>query len=322
MKRSNNSSRREKISLSPISRMGWLSLILSLASETSAFDSSPRQPFAMLGSRSSLRDTSIDSYGRQNLPRKASTSTRLQYRDGSDDPTYVKPSFISSKWWNSLFSSESDTVSEQDNVDEYLEFLDRRYNRLHEEKEQKPFSAIDWLLQGHSSDPETLTSKQQKEDALYVLGVAGLASQKLLQKHPQLSSEHNNDDTITTTAVEATTMTIEALNALATSTDEVTFGHLFIKKVLVPFAKLLYFVHRRKQIFLNIQAERSREFTSKVARSTARIVLFGPKTLAKFILEVGGGKPNITSAVALASALVVLARPVFRAVVTEGSVGP
>ena len=69
-------------------------------------------------------------------------------------------------------------------VDNYLEFLDRRYQRLHEEEEPRrdtKFSAWKWLTQG-SDDSEPL--KQQKtDDALYVLGVAGLASEKLLQKH-------------------------------------------------------------------------------------------------------------------------------------------
>jgi hypothetical protein len=240
----------------------------------------------------------------------------LQYRDGREDPTSMRPSLISSKWWNGLFSSQADTVSEQDSVDEYLEFLDRRYNRLHEEKEETPFSAIDWLLQGSSSNHEVLASHQQKEDALYVLGVAGLASQKLLQKHPQLSCQEGAIKTIT---AEVDRKPTEALDAIvAAADDDAPLANLFIKNILIPFAKVLYFVHSRKQMFVNVQVRRARQFASQAVKKTLRTVLYGPQYVSKFILEVGGGKRTIVSTVAFCSALLVLARPIIKAVITEG----
>jgi hypothetical protein len=312
---SNNISSRGDMTLSSLSRVGWLSLILSFASDATAFQSSPREPFALLH-RGAVRDTSTEVYGRQNYHRKTSTTTRLQYRDGNEDPQAVKPSWISSRWWNSIFSSQSDSVNEQDGVDAHLEFLDRRYNRLHEEKEEKPFSAINWLLQGPGKEGDILPSQQEKEDALYVLGVAGLASQKLLQKHP-----HRADKEVSTLK-EATPVPIEAIDALAASAEDVTFGHLLIKKVLVPLVKLFYFVHRRKQIFLNVQYQRARHFVGTAAKTAIRALFYGPSKAFEVILEIGGGKANVVTTLAIASTLFLLTRPLMQAVVTESSIIP
>jgi hypothetical protein len=309
---SNNISSRGDMALSSLSRVGWLSLILSFASKATAFQLSPREPFALLH-RGAVPDTSTEVYGRQNYPRKT-TSTRLQYRDGNEDPQAVK----TSKWWNSVFSSQSDSGNEQDGVDAHLEFLDRRYNRLHEEvKQEKPFSAINWLLQGQGKEGDILPSQQEKEDALYVLGVAGMASEKLLQKHP-----HLNADKEVSTLKKATPVPIEALDALAASSEDVTFGHLMIKKVLVPIVRLLYFVHRRKQMFLNVQYKRVGHFVGKTGKTTIRALLNAPTKAFEVILEIGGGKANIVSTLAIASTLFLLTRPLMQAVVTEASIKP
>lgn len=292
-----------------------MSLMLSLASEATAFHSSTPEPFAMLHRRA-VRDTSTEAYGRQNFPRKTSISTRLHYREGIEDPQAVKSSVVSSSsnWWDNLFPSPSDSVNEQDSVDEYLEFLDRRYNRLHEEREEKPFSAINWLLQEPEESEVVVASQQQKDDALYVLGVAGLASQKLLQKHPQLSAEQGPK------LKEATSVSIEALDAIATSADGITFGNLVIRKLLVPLVKVLYFVNRRKQIFLNVQSRRARQLIGKAARTTLRTVVYGPVKAIEAILDIGGGRSNVISTLAIASTMFLLMRPLIQAVVTESPV--
>lgn len=69
---------------------------------------------------------------------------------------------------------------EQANVDDYLVFLERRYQRLNDENppSEHTFLAWNWLL-------ETKSTKERQMDhknALHILGVANLASQKLLQK--------------------------------------------------------------------------------------------------------------------------------------------
>jgi len=88
---------------------------------------------------------------------------------------------------------------EQRNIDEYLEFLDRRYNRLHSDEilpggtnelteSSGKNSPWNWLfdMNGASSIDNLFSQHVQqsmKDDALYILGVAELASSRLLQKH-------------------------------------------------------------------------------------------------------------------------------------------
>eukprot|EP00980_Cylindrotheca_fusiformis_P013935 scaffold3618_cov129-Cylindrotheca_fusiformis.AAC.35 len=291
---------RHDRALSPIYGVGWMSLMLSLASRTSAFYSSTPEPLAMIH-REGIRKGASTAQGRQEI-----STTRLQYRDGSEDIQAVKPSMVSSSWWDKLFPSQSDSATEQDSVDEYLEFLDRRYNRLHEEGEEKPFSAISWLLEEEESSP----ANQQKENALYVLGVAGMASQKFLQKHPHLASENEESKLKGSKPIR-----VEALDAIATASEDASFGNLVIKKVLVPLVKVMYFVHRRKQVFF----QRVRQFSTKTAKMAIRSLVYGPAKAADFILEIGGGKSNIASTLAFVSTICLLLRPLIQAVATEGS---
>lgn len=281
----------------------------------------------MLGSRTRVRDTSTDSYGspKTTNSRQEILSTRLQYRDGNEDPFSAR-SLVSYRWWNSLFSSTKSSggpaavdTTEQDTVDDYLEFLDRRYRRLHDEDEKeepKPFSALNWLLQG--DDEKIIASQQQQEDALYVLGVAGLASQKLLQKHPHIPSNNNRP-----AIQEASSPVIDALDALDASVEESTsLGHIMVRKFLVPFVKLLYFIERRKQMFVNVQMKRARGLIKSAARSSVRALVYGPKNVGNAILEIGGGKRNVVSTFAFATSVVLLAQPVLQAIITESSVNP
>lgn len=78
----------------------------------------------------------------------------------------------------------------QENLDGYLEFLDRRYNRLRRKDEPQPqlsgpTATWNWIFDHHQSASGIIQSNndQAREDALYALGVADLASNKLLQKY-------------------------------------------------------------------------------------------------------------------------------------------
>ncbi|CAJ1953320.1 unnamed protein product [Cylindrotheca closterium] len=290
-------------------------LLLSLSSSSSAFHSSRREPFAMLYRRD-VRDTSTDFYreSTSSHPRQAPTTSRLQYSDGNEEDSSSTREPV---WWNGLFTPQSDTINEQDSVDKYLEFLHKRYDRLHEEKEEEnPLSAMNWLLQG-SPKGEVLASKQQKEDALYVLGVAGLASQKLLQKHPQLVDAKQDSDIRVMSRPPAP---IEALDTIVTSAEDVTFGHLVIKRVLVPFVKVLYFVHRQKQLFLDVQLSRAKGHATNLTKKVVRSLIYAPVRITKSIIDFGGGRASIGSTLALASAMFVLLRPLLQGLLSEGTV--
>lgn len=82
----------------------------------------------------------------------------------------------------------------QENLDGYLEFLDRRYNRLRRKDEPQPqlsgpTATWNWIFDHHQSASGSSegviqsNNDQAREDALYALGVADLASNKLLQKY-------------------------------------------------------------------------------------------------------------------------------------------
>ena len=114
-------------------------------------------------------------------------------------------------WWTAAKtrraheSAQEDALerSEQYDLDKYLESVDKRYKRLHQrehrssraraqqkkQQQQKNKSsgegytnALSWLLATEESSSEALEQRRQ-EDGIYVLGLAGLASDRLLQKH-------------------------------------------------------------------------------------------------------------------------------------------
>lgn len=82
----------------------------------------------------------------------------------------------------------SDETNQQFVVDKYLESIERRYNRVHQveltdDTNQRVLSsAWTWL----TADESTFRQEERqrsRDDALYVLGLAELASARLLQKH-------------------------------------------------------------------------------------------------------------------------------------------
>lgn len=79
-------------------------------------------------------------------------------------------------------------------VDKYLESIDRRYKRVHQmdtREGQRGFtSALSWLTAKKTSLKEEQIQRSA-DDALHVLGLADLASARLLQKH-QLSVTQAN----------------------------------------------------------------------------------------------------------------------------------
>ncbi|KAL3913520.1 MAG: hypothetical protein SGILL_006454, partial [Bacillariaceae sp.] len=232
-------------------------------------------------------------------------------------------------------------LSQQEQVDDYLEFLDKRYKRVHREEKRhlkneakrqekaQPFSAMEWLMSSSVSTP----TDAQNEDALYALGVAGLASERLLQKHhlpkqdspTSASTDGNNNDVIEVTAY-ATTEDDED-GALSDSTAvSVAPNHVFIKKVLVPMIRALYILQRRKDMALQrvrtaVTSVASKSF-GRIVRPVALRLRKGPKGVVDALLDIGGGKRNVVMTLACAYTAVLVLRPMLQAAVTEASVGP
>jgi hypothetical protein len=160
---------------------------------------------------------------RRNLLAVASTGARTSGSRQNPNPAQVAPKTSESERPGGLLGGllsrtrprrritarNNHTDSEQFKLDEYLEYIDRRYKRVHagevssvklrKQSESKKTSkhseddkgistALNWLLQGSSSssatdDCDALCQQQKQRDALEVLGLAGLASAELLRKH-------------------------------------------------------------------------------------------------------------------------------------------
>jgi hypothetical protein len=332
-------------SSSTLSTMGIVSLLLSMTTDVSAFhNAGVKQPLAATGTPGAFASelaSGTDFYGESNRASHTSSSsrpsshhhhsiistTRLQYRNGNEDTVLAasSPSSITNKWWgNTLSLADAAEVEEDDNqqvVDEYLEFLDRRYRRLHntepEEEKSKPFSALNWLIQGSPNRNDVVASKQQQEDALYALGVAGLASQKLLQKH------HQEHGPTSATAVQERPRPIrdESSNQVAAiSFSESQIGSTIANKVILPVVRIFYMIEHRKQLFIRAQVQKLRAVLSLMVKSIAKSLMQGPISTTKAVLEIGGGKKNIALTFTVAYTVFLLLRPILQALVTENPV--
>lgn len=275
--------------------------------------------------------------------------TRLQFCDNASSKTTIE-----SGWWRKLFTTSTVTSSspdrpimseseEQDNVDAYLEFLDKRYRRLHCDdtkddksssqqrlgsKKSKSFSAIDWLTAGGNDNTNAVTTsqEQQEEDALYVLGVAGLASQKLLQKHhlpnpnkPASQSTKISSDGMSTDAVGINREKFFELDDHndAKST-KIKSSEMLVKVILLPIVRIIYLAQRQKHLFLKIVHQNLAEVATKLKNTITTKFSRGPKSIGNALLTICGGRQNILRTVAIGYATIVFLRPLLRAILAEG----
>jgi hypothetical protein len=229
-----------------------------------------------------------------------------------------------------------------------LEFLDRRYRRLHsddkkEEKAQsklqvssssrkgKSFSAMEWLTNGGSNNANILsTTKEQEEDALYVLGVAGLASEKLLQKHhlptTRNPSFHPNMGTSSTDrsaislerVVELKEQIDDAIEINEKQSMKAKMNQLVLNNFLLPIIRVMYLLQRQKQLFVKMVQQIVATVATKATDGVVNTLSQGPKSILNAILAIGGGKTNILRTVTVGYATVVLFRPLLQLVFAEG----
>mmetsp|Transcript_18048 Transcript_18048/g.25500 ORF Transcript_18048/g.25500 Transcript_18048/m.25500 type:complete len:356 (-) Transcript_18048:282-1349(-) len=178
--------------------------LLAMSGRSSAMSTSSKNS-SELGAIASSKGR----HSTSNLSRKSNYFS-LKFRDSDEDQSraYIVQNGQHS-WWNALYrrsvchgsgprnvtirdsvtaSSDLQPETQQYVLDNYLESIDKRYKRLHqgERKEdtssQKGFTnALKWIM--HMESSSQLEELKKQEDALYVLGLAELASNRLLQKH-------------------------------------------------------------------------------------------------------------------------------------------
>ena len=313
-----------------------------MSADVSAFNAGVKHPSVMTTPGAFARElaSSTDFYGRSDISatigsvisprsrRSHSISTRLQYNNGNEDSvTAVSSPSSANKWWGNVFSSVDAEVEEenQEVVDQYLEFLDRRYHRLHTEQEEekpKPFSSLSWLIQASQDRNDAVASKQQEEDALYILGVAGLASQKLLQKH---HVAHHEQGPTSATAVQERPSPIldESSNQVAAkSFSESQIGSTIANKVILPVVRILYIIEHRKHLFVQAQVQKLRAVLSLMVKPIAKTLFQGPISATKALFQIGGGKKHLALPFTVAYTVFILMRPMLQAVVMESPAGP
>mmetsp|Transcript_11821 Transcript_11821/g.33947 ORF Transcript_11821/g.33947 Transcript_11821/m.33947 type:complete len:386 (-) Transcript_11821:190-1347(-) len=304
--------------------------------------------------RSLSSPTSFSRVARKQQP--TSALTQLQFSDDGDSNVHLE-----SSWWRKIFTAphqssasvpNTDTKStsmikseEQESVDAYLEFLDRRYRRLHcgddnegkaksalqndssEEKTTKSFSAMDWLMKGSGSNNSNAvtTTRQQQEDALYVLGVAGLASQKLLQKHqlPTTMNQQQKDRTETATidkVVELKEQIDDAIEVSSNTSLRSDVNSMILNNVLLPVIRILYWVQRQKQLLFRMIRKGVKAVATKAANGVVETLSQEPASMISTILSIGGGKQNILRTVTVGYTTVLVFRPLLHAMFAEGLV--
>jgi len=338
-----------------------LYLLIATASVVSAFNCNT----STASVRTSLRSYSTGTYRSRarSSPsialslRKTSIRTRLQFSDDTSSSVT-----IDSGWWRKLFTVSSrlqnrSTITssspdrsvaseseEQENVDTYLEFLDKRYRRLHcddtkeekamskqrdpsSSKNYKPFSTMDWLITGGNNNTNVMTtSREQQADALYVLGVAGLASQKLLQKHHlpttitfcDQSREVSSDISSTEAPAQDLEKAQELNDKIDTNSIKIKMNEKFEKIFLLPIIRAIYLARRQKQLILKMLQQHITESASKMTGALSIAISRGPKSILNAMLGIGGGRQNIMRTIAIGYATIVIFRPLLQAVFAEG----
>jgi hypothetical protein len=188
--------------------------------------------------------------------------------------------------------------SQQANVDDYLEFLERRYKRLNEDeggqRSDAKFSTWKWLTEG-ADDDSTKDTQRNANSALHVLGLAGLASEKLLHKYHIAVKRPESTPSINAEAFDA---------ALCAPSVTATVGAM-----IKPLA------FQRKRL-LDFQAAKLRTLSSVLLKTLKTAPI---KTVQKLV-DLSGGKKTVSMTLAVMSVVMfTVVRPLSQSIVSEGA---
>ncbi len=254
----------------------------------------------------------------QNFPLlRSRTTTNLFFRQGDQEDSDERKkdhrdaaqlySRRFSRWWNSIRRGNAEPDDATKLVDDYLEFLDRRYHRLHDKQSSKgvKFSALNWLM-----EKPTIT-EDEKADALFVLGLAELASDRLLEKHHIAVPRDHKAVPQQVGSKSASSQVVVEAELVETSAD-VTGSSPFVS---LP-GEVLRKIGAGRQQLITIQA---RQLRAAVVLLMKTLISLPGKTL-RALWHLGGGKKTLTlTGCALITAVVVV-RPVVQALVKQKTI--
>ena len=209
----------------------------------------------------------------------------------------------SSRWWNPLSakSSSSSNGKSSSSVDDYLEFLERRYSRLYDNEQKQEsrakFSVMSWLQQGEASE-----SSSSPSNAMYALGVAGIAGKQLLEKH--------SNSVVTKRATFEDAQIVDKTPSAQLSAETTLFSSVIATKLGPIFRKISH----KRQMLIRYESQKLNAAIVFLLKSALRL----PVKVGKAVWNMGGGKKTIALTFTVAAALtLVLMRPIAEAVSTS-----
>jgi len=176
----------------------------------------------------------------------------------------------------------SSEIDQQFILDEYLESIDRRYKRVHQgetkdDRSQRGFtSAWAWLTADESSFVEE-EKRRKKDNALCVLGLAELASVRLLQKHHlpiDQSQKQSSDGT--------NSMTIDVRGDKDSETNHSNRGILAAKN-LARFLNRMQKAYSYRCVVVSMQLRAGFYHTLRNSRSTVMQFLVASSIMSRCI---------------------------------------
>jgi hypothetical protein len=190
---------------------------------------------------------------------------------------------------------------EQYVLDDYLEFVDRRYQRLHGDGYTVNVNGIGSAWSWLNRDPKAAVAVKQQEDALCVLGLAGLASQRLLDKHHLNLMESGKDLKISSSEPMEVCTISEVVDIEA---KPLNIGTRVLQKI--GAARLAFIQLQTRYLFAAI-------------RKTMRFIPLALQKTSEAFVKHGGGRETLTAATAFAATLVVIAKPLGFALLRKSS---
>jgi len=191
-------------------------------------------------------------------------------------------------------------TDQQSVLDSYLESIDRRYKRVHQtdttdDTNQRTFTnAWTWLTANESSTKQE-EKQRSKEDALYVLGLAQLASARLIRKHHLPVGQSHGRLQKNSRSI---TIDVRGENDIE-STPFIQAAH--VAKACVRFLTSMYRTYIYHCIIVSLQIRAGIYDTLRRVRTTSSKLL---ATLSSTVLSTRGSKLTLLFATGIAATII------------------
>mmetsp|Transcript_21894 Transcript_21894/g.32242 ORF Transcript_21894/g.32242 Transcript_21894/m.32242 type:complete len:226 (+) Transcript_21894:3-680(+) len=206
---------------------------------------------------------------------------------------------------------------EQPVLDDYIEFLDRRYNRLHRNEEEDALgvnTVCGWFMS--LSPPSYVSPSRKQEDSLCILGLTEVASNDLLRKHKLDATDKGTSMGSSMPSIAISTLSF-AIDSPGSITPKMkspsSAGDACIAMGKVNSSAGARILQRIKAKRDAICAVQMHKFLAHSFIQSARKTLFLMKKATLAAVAMGGGKQNLKYTAAAVMSLFILLRPIFSA---------